>query len=52
MPGLIRAGAVDPPVKPAKSGRAGLCARFGAQLHRWHRLSSRFARTGKLPVPP
>ena len=28
MPGLIRAGAVDPPVKPAKSGRAGRRARL------------------------
>jgi hypothetical protein len=28
MPGLIRAGAVDPPVKQAKSGRAGLGARL------------------------
>ena len=34
MPALIRAGAVGPPVKQAKSGGAGLCAR---RLW-WHRL--------------
>ena len=48
MPGLIRAGAVAPAVKQAKSGGAGLRAR----RHWWHRISSRCARTGKMPVPP
>jgi len=47
MPGLIRAGAVNPPVKHAKPvGRASAPA-FGAQLHRWHRKVGCALRTGE-----